>query len=156
MFERLKKHLQENNGDENVSKMTLVAIVFIVGAILLLLVTTAFKGPIKEWYNNTVTGWFAEDNGAYSYDEWTMYEKNDNGTYKGLDYVLHLSNGKYVVLSGPETLHNTTDFTEVFATEYNADGSIETFPCYFVEEIKISNDGRTIRVDGQDYHAQLP
>ena len=156
MFERLKKHLQENNGDENVSKMTLVAIVFVVGAILLLLVTTAFKGPIKEWYDNTVAEWFAEDNGTYSYDEWAMYEKNDNGTYKGLDYVLYLDDGRYVVICNPGSLSNTSEQTNVAAVVYTPEGKPEYNPIIFVDEIKISNDGRTIRVDGQDYHAQLP
>lgn len=156
MISLIKSHLCDNDGLVATPNMILIAIAFVIGSIVLVTTTAAFKEPIQQWYETTVVEWFAGENGQYSYDEWAAYEKNENGTYKGLDYVLYLSNGKYVVLRSPETLYNTTDFTEVFATEYNADGSIETFPCYFVEEIKISNDGRTIRVDGQNYHAQLP
>lgn len=152
----IKRHLSNNNGDENVSKMTLVAIVFVVGAILLLLITTAFKEPIQNWYNNTIDEWFNEENGQYSYDEWSTYDKNDNGTYKGLDYVLYLDDGRYVVIGNPGSLSNTSEQTNVAAVVYTPEGKPEYNPIIFVDEIKISNDGRSITMDDQVYHAQLP
>ena len=152
----IKRHLSNNNGDENVSKMTLVAIVFVVGAILLLLITTAFKEPIQNWYNNTIDEWFNEENGQYSYDKLSMYDKNDNGTYKGLDYVLYLDDGRYVVICNPGSLSNTSEQTNVAAVVYTPEGKPEYNPIIFVDEIKISNDGRSITMDDQVYHAQLP
>lgn len=65
MFQTIKNHLTDNKGDENISKMIWVAIVFVVGAIMLLLITTAFKGPIKTWYEGVIDDWFNSDNGAY-------------------------------------------------------------------------------------------
>ena len=70
MFKTIQAHLADNRGDENISKMIWVAIVFVVGAILLIMVTSAFRGPIKRWYEKVVTDWFdtAGNNGGYSYD----------------------------------------------------------------------------------------
>jgi hypothetical protein len=65
MFKTIRAHLADNRGDENISKMIWVAIVFVVGAILLLLITTAFNGPIKTWYNNVINGWFNSANGGF-------------------------------------------------------------------------------------------
>lgn len=65
MFQTIKNHLTDNKGDENISKMIWVAIVFVVGAIMLFLITTAFKGPIKTWYENVIKKWFDTKNGAY-------------------------------------------------------------------------------------------
>jgi hypothetical protein len=45
--------------------MIWVAIVFVVGAILLLMITTAFQGPIKNWYNGVINGWFNTNNGGF-------------------------------------------------------------------------------------------
>lgn len=67
MFKTLRAHLADNCGDENISKMIWVAIAFIVGAILLVMVTSAFQGPIYEWYTKVVKDWFdpSASNGAY-------------------------------------------------------------------------------------------
>ena len=65
MFKTLRAHLADNRGDENISKMIWVAIVFVVGAILLLMITTAFEGPIKNWYNGVINGWFNANNGGF-------------------------------------------------------------------------------------------
>lgn len=65
MFKTIRAHLADNRGDENISKMIWVAIVFVVGAILLLLITTAFKGPISNWYNNVINEWFNCANGGF-------------------------------------------------------------------------------------------
>ena len=78
MINRIKRHLKDNSGDENTSKMTWVAIVFVIGAILLLLTTTAFKEPIQNWYETTVIEWFNGENGQYSYDQWSVYTKDCN------------------------------------------------------------------------------
>lgn len=70
MFKTIRAHLADNRGDENISKMIWVAIVFVVGAILLIMVTSAFKGPIKTWYETVIKDWFdpSGNNGGYSYD----------------------------------------------------------------------------------------
>ena len=65
MFKTLRAHLADNRGDENISKMIWVAIVFVVGAILLVIVTSAFKGPIKDWYQRTINSWFNNENGGF-------------------------------------------------------------------------------------------
>ena len=65
MFKTLRAHLADNRGDENISKMIWVAIVFVIGAILLLMITTAFQGPIKNWYNGVINGWFNTNNGGF-------------------------------------------------------------------------------------------
>ena len=44
-------------------------IVFVVGAILLVLVTSAFQNPIKTWFETTVKAWFNKDTtGKYPTD----------------------------------------------------------------------------------------
>lgn len=58
----VRAHLADNRGDENVSKMIWIAIAFIVGAILLAIVTAAFNGKIKTWFNGLIDAWFG--NGA--------------------------------------------------------------------------------------------
>lgn len=65
MFTTLRAHLADNRGDENISKMIWVAIVFVVGAILLLMITAAFNGPIREWYEGVIDSWFNENNGGF-------------------------------------------------------------------------------------------
>lgn len=67
MFNQIKEHLSSNSGDTNISKMIMVAIVFVVGAILLVLLTSAFQGPIKGWYDHVVDEWFNHKNGQFSY-----------------------------------------------------------------------------------------
>lgn len=60
MFQTIRAHLADNRGDENISKMIWVAIVFVVGAIMLIMISSAFKGPIKDWFEGVVTNWFAK------------------------------------------------------------------------------------------------
>lgn len=67
MFNEIKAHLRSNSGDTNISKMIMVAIVFVVGAILLVLLTSAFQGPIKGWYDHVIDEWFNHENGQFSY-----------------------------------------------------------------------------------------
>lgn len=66
MVTSTKQHLSNNKGDANVSKMTLIAIVFVVGAILLVLTTSAFRNPINRWFEKVTTGWFANENGMFT------------------------------------------------------------------------------------------
>lgn len=63
MFQTIRAHLADNRGDENISKMIWVAIVFVVGAIMLLMVTNAFKGPIKNWFDSVINNWFNKNTG---------------------------------------------------------------------------------------------
>lgn len=88
MFQAIKSHLQNNSGDTNVSKMIMIAIVFVVGAILLIMVTSAFRGPVKRWYETVANDWFDQDgnNGGYSYDnglEIVGGESSGTGTGSG-------------------------------------------------------------------------
>lgn len=55
--------MKDHSGDENITKMVWIAIVFIVGAILLVMVSTAFNGPIHDWYQKVINGWF-DKNGS--------------------------------------------------------------------------------------------
>lgn len=54
----VKNHITDNKGDENVAKMIWIAVAFIVGAIILALLTWAFKGPISEWFSDVIDSWF--------------------------------------------------------------------------------------------------
>ncbi|MBR2300442.1 MAG: hypothetical protein IKA41_00590 [Bacteroidaceae bacterium] len=60
----VRAHLADNRGDENVSKMIWIAIVFIVGAILLAIITAAFNGKIKTWFNGLIDSWFGNGTNA--------------------------------------------------------------------------------------------
>lgn len=157
MISRIKNHLLDNRGDENVSKMTWVAIIFVVGAILLLLTTTAFSGPIKNWYNNTVAEWFNKENGQYLYDEWALYEKNENGTYKELQYILYNEDGSYQVLMYASEVKHNGNAEDCYMASYDANGNWDgCYWNYLSGSTEISNDGRSITVDGNIYYAQLP
>ena len=63
MKEMLRNHLRDNSGDENITKLIWISIAFIVGAILLALLTQAFKGPITRWFQSKISQWFNENNG---------------------------------------------------------------------------------------------
>lgn len=157
MINAIKQHLLDNNGDENTSKMIWIAIVFVVGAILLLLITTAFKEPIQEWYDNVVAEWFTEDNGQYSYDEWTKYERNENGTYKDLKYVFYKDDGSYFVLESNyvKEFDDSKNFNTCFIRDYDANGK-SGFGVHARGATSISPDGKSIVFDGDVYYAQLP
>lgn len=122
-LQELKRHLSDNHGEENTSKMAWVAIVFVVGAILLLLTTTAFKQPIQDWYNNVIAEWFHDENGQYSYDKWAQFEKYSNGLYKGLEYVCYESDGGYVVVHADmESMKNEANNGDFSLGYYTASG----------------------------------
>ena len=92
---KLLQHFRNNQGDSNVSKMTIVAIVFVVGAILLVLTTSAFRNPVHNWFSKVTAGWFEEENGMYEADNKFLYaERNTNGTIKDAEYVCYLNDEK--------------------------------------------------------------
>ena len=64
MKEMIRKHLMDNSGDENITKMIWISVAFIVGAIILAILTNAFRGPIANWFNNKVDTWFNNGNGS--------------------------------------------------------------------------------------------
>ena len=64
MKEILNHHLKDNSGDENITKMIWISVAFIVGAIILAILTNAFRGPIANWFNAKVNEWFNNDNGT--------------------------------------------------------------------------------------------
>lgn len=59
-FIELKSHLADNTGDENVSKLIWIVIVFVVGASLLAILADEFKadGKIGTWLGASMTTWF--------------------------------------------------------------------------------------------------
>lgn len=86
-MKRFLLHMRNNAGDTNVSKMIMVAIVFVVGAILLVMVTSAFRGPIDRWFETVVVDWFDNNgnNGGYSYDNGLEFVGDDTGNNNNTD-----------------------------------------------------------------------
>lgn len=66
-MKQLNDLLKSNSGDENVSALLWVAIAFVVGAILLILISSAFQGPIHNWFEGVIKSWFNENNGDFTY-----------------------------------------------------------------------------------------
>ena len=152
------KHLHNNKGDANVSKMTLIALVFVVGAILLVLVTSAFRNPINRWFDKVQASWFADENGIYEADNpFVGYQRNKNGTYQGLQYIYHTNDG-YFVLKNIAELDSSNQFVWVAYDKYDNSGkqisSGGTSISGFL--LKISEDGSTVSDGRRTYVAQLP
>ena len=156
----LKNHLRNNQGDANVSKMTMIAIAFVVGAILLVLTTSAFRSPINHWFNKVTNGWFADDNGMFEADnQFLGVERNANGTYK-VEYSYTKSDGSQVVLYDFDTLEGKSGYTvdgQLDLDFRNANGIVigggEYMGCSYV----ISDDGKSITLDGvETFYAQPP
>jgi hypothetical protein len=58
-FKDIKNHLADNSGDENVSKLIWIVIAFVVGGLMLTLLSNAFsKGAVKEWFDAVFESWF--------------------------------------------------------------------------------------------------
>ena len=160
MLEKLKAHLSDNAGDANVSKMTWVAIVFVIGAILLVLVTSAFRNPINRWFDKVTAGWFADENGEFDLMlnmQPIVYEKNENGTIKGLKYAQWDDLfGCYCVLDNVESLVPGSIVRGATFTTYdenwNLDGGIGSFGSSGMSYvIEVSADGNTVTFrDGDD------
>ena len=140
------KHLKSNKGDANVSKMTLVAIIFVVGAILLVMTTSAFRGPINRWFEKVTTGWFADSNGMFEADnQFLGYEKNANGTYKDVKYVRYGTDGSWCELVSVTKLTNGRyGDSDVLVQCYDANGRPGELMLYGGGTCTISDDGKTV------------
>ena len=54
-FELIKAHLADNTGDENISKMVWLVIVFVVGAVFMAVFTTVFdEESLSGWFVNSL------------------------------------------------------------------------------------------------------
>ena len=156
----IKNHINNNRGDANVSKMTLIAIAFVVGAILLVLTTSAFKNPINNWFEKVSASWFADENGNFAYnDPYIMYERNANGSYKGLNYRLTYSDGSYVEIYA-EDIANFPNGTLNYETGGYYGGENEdvikngwlTLGTYYdVSNFSLSADGKTLILNEDGY-----
>ena len=151
---KILQHIRNNKGDSNVSKMTIVAVVFVVGAILLVLTTSAFRQPINNWFSKVTAGWFADSNGMYEADnQWLFAERNANGTYKGAVYI---ANDAPIVIDCPEDVRNGTDngpYGVSVYTNFNDVGCIGWMNPDF--NVVISDDGRTITIDDEVFTAYM-
>lgn len=153
--------MHDNSGDANISKMTLIAIVFVVGAILLLLITSAFNGPITTWFNEVITSWFDSANGDYVLqDPLLFYEKNANGTYQGLRYIRQNADGTYEVLQATESMENGK-IESYSVSHYFADGTLKEdktyiYPYHAKASLQISEDGQAITINGHPYVVEVP
>lgn len=61
----VRAHLRDNTGDENITKMIWIVIVFVVGALLLGAVTGAFEDIVQPWLTNIFNDWFVDNNGGF-------------------------------------------------------------------------------------------
>lgn len=158
MLKTMKNHMSSHRGDANVSKMTLVAIVFVVGAILLVLTTSAFRGPINRWFDKVQASWFADENGMFEADNAFLgVERNANGTYKDVEYVYYRPDGSYSVLVGAERATNGSFGFNTFAhVSYDANGRVQYMEGMPGGTCAISQDGTSITIFGMEYVAQPP
>ena len=160
MFTYLKRHLRNNRGNANVSRMTMIAVVFVVGAILLVMTTSAFRNPINRWFDKVQSGWFGGDNGYYALnDPYVMYERNANGSIKGLNYRLTYSDGSYVEISAKD-IANFPNGTLSYSTGGYYGGEHEdvikngwfTLGTYYdVSDFSLSADGKTLIISEDGY-----
>lgn len=154
MLTRIKNHFKNHSGDANVSRMTLIAIVFVVGAILLVLTTSAFRSPINHWFETVTKDWFANENGMFEADnQWLFAERNENGTYKGAVYI---ANDAPIVIDCPEDVRNGTDngpYGVSVYTNFNDVACIGWMNPDF--NVVISDDGRTITIDDEVFTAYM-
>lgn len=157
MLQKLRKHITNHQGDANVSRMTMIAIVFVVGAILLVMTTSAFRNPINRWFSKVSNDWFASENGEFNLmiDPFSGYERNANGTIKGVKYICYFSDGSYEILTGVEGAKNgiVPDYT-FWGSNYDASGSFFSDLSYYSGSCAISDDGTVITFNGQEYVAQ--
>lgn len=161
MFTYLRRHLRNNRGDANVSRMTMIAIVFVVGAILLVMTTSAFRSPINRWFSTVTKDWFADSNGMYEADnQWLFMSKNKNGTYENAVYILILGPDAWIMLDSPEGLRNGTEH-EGYQGIYGP-STVSHFGGLAVgwwnkdEDVYISPDGSYIEISGEKFQAYLP
>lgn len=151
------KHLKNNRGDANVSKMVLIATVFVVGAILLVLITSAFRNPINRWFEKVSNDWFASENGEFNLmnNPFANYERNENGTYKGIKYTYSDEYGTYTI-RGYDNLSNGDVESFVLWSEVSRPNGDHDYLDYFETTIQFSDDGRSIQVGSETFYAELP
>ena len=157
---KILQHIRNNKGDSHVSKMTIVAVVFVVGAILLVLTTSAFRQPINNWFSKVTAGWFANSNGMYEADNPMVgYQRNANGTYQGLYYYYYdATKQQYYVLTPTEAAKGENNGA-IIIRYYSADGTYLytggiTSPVG--APIYASEDGLSLSNFGKTYQAYLP
>lgn len=159
-MKRFKQHLRNNGGDANISRMTLIAIAFVVGAILLVLVTSAFRNPINRWFDKVTNGWFAKENGEFAYtfgdlsdanDSIAQYEYNANGTIKNVVYISEFYPGEYYLLKTDASKLRPGYNDPVIMYKCDANGNLlEEIPSQvhtILYKVQISEDGQTITSD---------
>ena len=161
MLTRIKNHFKNHSGDANVSRMTLIAIVFVVGAILLVLTTSAFRQPINNWFDKVTASWFKDSNGMFEADNrWLFMSKNENGTYENAVYIAILGPDTWIMLDMPEGLRNGTEH-EGYQGTYGPStvshlGSLTVGWWNKNEDVYISPDGSYIEISGEKFQAYLP
>ena len=96
MFRKIVNHFKNNKGDANVSKATMIAIVFVVGAILLVLTTSAFRNPVNRWFDKVNNDWFSYDNGKFGMN--TKSTLDLLGVKSGTKYAGYNDDGDYYEL----------------------------------------------------------
>ena len=150
MMQFLRKHFKSNSGDSNVSKMTWVALVFVVGAILLVLITSAFRNPINRWFDKVQASWFNHENGEFGLlNQQYMYDMNENGTYKNVRYIHYNEKyNYYMVLTEVDTYENgstTKRYTyDCYTADWQPKSTGSTGSSHAKIPVIISDDGKTI------------
>ena len=157
MFKKIKAHLRNHRGDANVSKVTIIAIAFVVGAILLTLTTSAFRNPINRWFANVSTQWFSNENGEYALnDPFMTMTRAANGSYEGAVYIARYPDGHYWVLEKPNELPiGEVPERTYYITRYDPSGKVQTTNSV-IGTSSISADGKTITWGGFIFEAELP
>ena len=160
MLQKLRKHITNHQGDANVSKITLVAIVFVVGALLLVMITSAFRNPVNRWFDKVQASWFADRNGMFEADNPMVgYQRNANGTYQGLYYYYYdATTQQYYVLTPTEAAKGENNGS-IAIKYYSADGTYlytggKTSPAG--APIYVSEDGLSLSNFGKTYQVYLP
>ena len=157
MLKKIRAHLCNHRGDANVSKVTIIAIVFVVGAILLILTTSAFRSPINRWFTSVSTQWFSNENGEYALnDPFMTMSRAENGSYEGAVYIARYPDGHYWVLEKPNELPiGTVPERTYYITRYDPSGTVQTTNSV-IGNSSISADGKTITWGGFIFEAELP
>lgn len=113
------QHLRDNTGDENLSKMISIAIVFVVGALVVGMMTWGMSGPVHNWSSHVVGGWYSD--GSNEQDQFSQLERNANGTYKGVYYVAEWQGKIYIARQ--DSVANATASSNVKHDIYDTNGN---------------------------------
>lgn len=116
--------------------------------------TSAFRSPINHWFETVTKDWFADNNGMFEADNRYLFaERQPNGTLKGAVYVIE---GGAIMIDYPEDLRNGTDNGPhgIFvSTNIGGNGGFGTI--HKDANVVISDDGRTITIDGMVFTGYL-